>query len=63
MSLPLIVSIGTFIAILALLLMLRARNSKLEIRATDIVVATLPVLIFLLVSGKIQRLEFGEGGD
>ncbi len=62
MSITLILSIGTFIAILALLLLLRARNSTLEIRATDIVVATLPVLIFLLVSGKIQKLEFGEGG-
>ena len=62
MSITLILSIGTFIAILTLLLVLRARNSTLEIRATDIVVATLPVLIFLLVSGKIQKLEFGEGG-
>ncbi|MBI3774029.1 MAG: hypothetical protein HY273_00475 [Gammaproteobacteria bacterium] len=62
MPLTLILSIGTFIAILALLLVLRARNSTLEIRATDIVVATLPVLMFLLVSGKIQKLEFGEGG-
>lgn len=62
MSITLIFSIGTFIAILALLLLLRARNSKLEVRATDIVVATLPVLIFLLVSGNIQKLEFGEGG-
>lgn len=62
MSITLVVSIGAFVAILALLLVLRARNSALEIRATDIVVATLPVLIFLLVSGKIQRLEFGEGG-
>ena len=62
MSVTLILSIGTFVGILALLLVLRARDSKLEIRATDIVVATLPVLIFLLVSGKIQKLEFGEGG-
>ena len=62
MSITLIFSIGTFIAILALLLLLRVRNSKLEVRATDIVVATLPVLIFLLVSGNIQKLEFGEGG-
>lgn len=62
MSTSLSLSIGTFIAILALLLFLRSRNSKLEIRATDIVVATLPVLIYLLVSGNIQKLEFGEGG-
>ena len=62
MSITLVVSIGAFVAILALLLVLRTRNSALEIRATDIVVATLPVLIFLLVSGKIQRLEFGGSG-
>ena len=62
MPTTLIISIGTFIAILAFLLLLRTRNSKLEIRVTDIVVAILPVLIFLLVSGKIQKLEFGEGG-
>ena len=49
MSITLILSIGTFVAILALLQLLRARSSTLEIRATDIVVATLPVLIFLLL--------------
>lgn len=62
MSITLMLALGTFVAILALLLALRVRNSKLEIRATDLAVATLPVLIFLLVSGKIQKLEFGEGG-
>lgn len=62
MSTTLLLSIGTFVAILALLLFLRTRNSKLEIRTTDIVVATLPVLIYLLVTGSIQKLEFGESG-
>ena len=54
------ISIGTFIAILGILVLLRAKNSKYEVRPTDIVVAVLPIVIFLLVTGKIQKFEFGE---
>lgn len=54
------ISVGTFIAILGILVLLRAKNSKYEVRPTDIVVAVLPIAIFLLVTGKIQKFEFGE---
>ncbi len=55
-----LVSIIAFVLILALLVFLRATSRRFEIKATDIVVAVLPVLIFLLVTGKIQKFEVGE---
>jgi hypothetical protein len=54
------ISLGVFVAILAALVWLRARNSKFEIRPTDLAVAVLPVVIVLLVTGKIQKFEVGE---
>lgn len=56
------VSIFTFVAILGTLVFLRTRNNKIDIRSTDIIVAILPVLIVLLVSGKIQKFEVSESG-
>jgi hypothetical protein len=55
-----IISISTFVGIIAVLVSLRKINATLEIKATDIIVAILPIIIFLLVSGKIQKFEFGE---
>ncbi len=55
-------SVGSFVAILAVLVLLRAKNSRLEVKPADIVVAILPVLVFLLVTGKLQKFEIGEGG-
>jgi hypothetical protein len=51
------VSVGAFVAVLVLIVALRARNKQLEIRATDIAVAALPVLIYLLVTGRIHSFE------
>jgi CBS domain-containing protein len=53
-------SIAAFAVVLALLVVLRARASKFEVKPTDIVVAILPVVIFLLVTGKIQKFQVGE---
>jgi hypothetical protein len=53
------ISIAAFVLILGLLILLRAINSKFEVRPTDIVVAILPVVIFLLVTGKIGKVAFG----
>jgi len=53
------ISIAAFVIILALLILLRAINSKYEVRPTDIAVAILPVVIFLLVTGKIHKFEVG----
>jgi CBS domain-containing protein len=55
-----VASIAAFAVILALLVVLRARDSKFEVRPTDVVVAIFPVVIFLLVTGKIQKLQVGE---
>ncbi len=58
----LFIAVGTFIVVLGLLVFLRSRDNRYEIKVTDIVVAVLPVFIYLLVSGKIESLEFGESG-
>lgn len=55
-------SVGSFIVILAVLVLLRARNSRFEVKTSDIVVAVVPVLVFLLVTGRLQKFEIGEGG-
>src|SRR5919202_5220469 len=55
-----VTSIAAFLVVLALLVVLRARDSKFEVRPTDVVVAILPIMIFLLVTGKIQKLQVGE---
>lgn len=55
-------SIGSILLILAVLMLLRARSSRFEIKPSDIVVAVLPVMVFLLVTGKLQKFEIGESG-
>lgn len=55
-------SIGSFVIILAMLVLLRAKNSRFEVKPADIVVAVLPVIVFLLVTGKLQKFEIGESG-
>lgn len=55
-------SIGSFLLLLALLVVLRSRNSRFEVKPADIVVAVLPIIVFLLVTGKLQKFEIGEGG-
>lgn len=55
-------SVCSFILILAILVLLRAKNSRFEVKPADIVVAVLPVIVFLLVTGKLQKFEIGESG-
>jgi len=55
-------SIGSFLIILAILVLLRAKSSRFEVKPSDIVVAVVPVVLFLLVTGKLQKFEIGEGG-
>ena len=57
-----IIAILSFIAILILLIVLRLKNSSIEVKSTDVVVAIIPIVVFLLVSGKLQKFEIGEGG-
>lgn len=56
------VSVGSFILIVCLLVMLRSKNSRFEVKPADIIVAVVPVILFLLVTGKLQKFEIGESG-
>ncbi len=58
----LVIALATFVVVLGLLVYLRTRDSRFEIHATDIIVAILPVVVILLVTGKIRSFEFSEGG-
>ena len=62
MDATIVISIGGFIIIVAVLVILRAKNSRFEVKPTDIMVAVVPVIVFLLVTGKLQKFEVGEGG-
>ncbi len=60
MEITIILSLLAFVGVLGLIIWLRLRVSKFEIKTTDIVVALLPVLLFLLITGKIKTFEFGD---
>jgi hypothetical protein len=55
-------SIASFVLILGAIVLLRAKNSRFEVRPADIVVAIVPILVFLLVTGKLQKFEISESG-
>lgn len=58
----LFVSVAGFISILAVLVYMRSRKKAIEIKTPDIIVAILPVFIFLLISGKLSKFELSESG-
>lgn len=62
MALTIAYSVGSFILILVALVLLRLKNSRFEVKPSDIVVSVLPVLVFLLVTGRLQKFEIGESG-
>jgi hypothetical protein len=62
MNTTILFSVGSFILILAMLVLLRAKSARFEVKPADIVVAVVPVVVFLLVTGKLQKFEIGEGG-
>jgi hypothetical protein len=50
-----------FTALLALLVVLRAKTgNKVDIRNSDIVLALVPVALWLFLTGKVQEFGFGE---
>lgn len=56
-----IIAIGGFLAILTLLVMLRAKTgNKLDIKSSDIVLALVPIGLWLFLSGKVQEFAFGD---
>lgn len=57
-----VISIASFVLLVAVLVLLRTRNNRFEVKPADIVVAVIPIVVFLLVTGKLQKFEIGEGG-
>lgn len=56
-----IIALGFFVVILALLVALRVKTgNKVDIRSSDIVLALVPVALWLFLTGKIQEFAFGE---
>ena len=56
-----IIALSIFAALVALLVMLRARTqNKIDIKSADIAMALVPVALWLFLTGKIQELGFGD---
>jgi len=57
----LIIAIGVFFVLLVLLIALRIiTGNKFEIKTSDIVLALIPVALWLFLTGKIKELTLGE---
>ncbi len=57
----LIIAIGVFFVLLVLLIALRiVTGNKFEIKTSDIVLALIPVALWLFLTGKIKELTLGE---
>ncbi len=57
----LILAIGGFLVILFVLVLLRVKTgNRFEIKNSDIILALIPIALWLLLTGKIQKFEFGE---
>lgn len=55
------ICLAIFIFIVGLLVFLRSKtDSKYEVKNSDIVLGMLPIVLILLVSGKIESFEFGD---
>jgi len=62
MNMTVLISVASFVVILGIVVSLRAKNSRFEVKNADIVVAILPIVVFLLVTGKLQKFEISESG-
>lgn len=62
MDVPTTLAILSFILFLGLLIFMRSKNSSLEVKSADVIVALVPVLVILLATGKLQKIVIGEGG-
>lgn len=61
MDTTVVLSIVAFMLIVGLLAYLRTRSGNaFEIKNSEIILALIPIVLFLLLTGKIQRFEFGE---
>jgi len=58
---PVVIALAVFTAILVVLVALRALTAnKIDIRNSDVVLALVPVALWLFLTGKIQEFGFGE---
>ncbi len=56
-----ITALAIFIVIIAIMILLRIKVLKnTEIKQTDILIAIIPVILWLLLTGKITEFEFGD---
>jgi len=61
MDIPVLVgSVLSFAVILALMVLLRVRNDRFDIKSNDAMIAVLPIAISLLVTGKIKSFQVGD---
>jgi hypothetical protein len=57
----LLISIGGFILLVIALVVLRARTgNRFEIKNSDIVIALIPIALWLFLTGKVQEFAFGD---
>ncbi|MEW5803361.1 MAG: CBS domain-containing protein [bacterium] len=57
----LVIAIGGFISLLILLIILRVKGgSSFEIKNSDIVLALIPIALWLFLTGKIQEFSVGD---
>jgi len=55
------IAIAIFILLLVVQVLLRAKtNDKYQIKNSDIVIALIPIVLVLFLSGKVQELTFGD---
>ena len=60
-TVPILFSIGLFIALLIVIVYIRYKlGERFEVKNPDIVLALLPIIIWLLLSGKITSLQLGD---
>ena len=60
MSAEVLLSLVSFVFILGVLVLLRSRGKELLIKNTDVLVALIPILIYLFVSGQIKSITVGD---
>jgi len=55
------ISLGVFVAVICLLVFIRSKTgNKYKVKNSDMVMGLLPIVLILLVSGKIGSFEFGD---
>ena len=54
--------IGCFLLLISAILFLRNKFQSLEVKGTDILLALTPVLLFLILTGRLSKLQISENG-